>query len=92
MPCIMAYPKLAMPMMGFIMCKALQLPSRDCGYETIGRGVKIDIVGGQDGEVNVPWDMWVSSPKLRLLWKNGSFGISLGELYSALWSVSWCEV
>ena len=50
----MAYPKSTMPMMGVIMCMALQLPSRDCGYETIGRGLKINVGGRQGGRVNVP--------------------------------------
>ena len=53
---------------------------------------RIQRSGGQGGSVNAPRELGVSSPKIGLLWKNGSFGISLGELYSALWYVSWREV
>ena len=67
----MAYTKSTMPMMWVIMCMALQLSSRDGGYETIGRGVKIDVGCGKGGGVNAPRDMWVSSPKIGRSWKNG---------------------
>ena len=47
--------------------------------------------GGQGGGVNVPWETGVSSPKLGLARRYGSFVILLCELCSAPKSALWHE-
>ena len=43
-----------MKMRGVSMHKKFQLPSRICGYKTIGMGINFDVGGGQGGGVNAP--------------------------------------
>ena len=86
------YPKSTMPLMGFIMCMEVQYQITFFGFMNYRLVDRNWCSGGQGGRVNAPRELGVLSPKLGISWKNGSFGISLGELCSALWSISWCEV
>ena len=75
-----------------LMHQTFPISKRVLGFKNYRHGDKNRCCGGQGGGVNAPRDVWVSSPKLGLSSKNEPFGISLGELCSTLWSVSWHEV
>ena len=78
--------------MRFIKCMEIHYPIVFLRFMNYRLGFGIRCSSGQGGRVNAPWELVVSIPKLGLSWKNGSFGISLGELYSDLLSISWHEV
>ena len=81
-----------MPLMGFIMCMAFKCQIVILGFMNYRLGNRNRHSSGQGGGVNAPRELGVSISKIGLSWKSGSFGISLCEHVSSLWSVSWREV
>ena len=73
-----------MQMMGVSMHKAFPIPSRICGYETIGMRRNFNVGGGHAGRVNAPRYGEDSSPKLVFSWMNDSFFTIVVKLCSAL--------
>ena len=86
------YPKSTMLLIGFMKSMVINCQNVFMSFMNNRIGIGIRCSGGQGGKVNVPWDLWVSSPKLGFSRRKESFALSLGELYSVLWSISWCEV
>ena len=80
------------PLMGFIICMEFQYPIVFLRFMNYRLGVGNLHSGGQGGRVNMSQELGVSSPKLGLSWRHDSFSLSLGELCSALCTVSWREV
>ena len=85
------YPKSMIPLMGFMNCMEMNCQNVFLSFMNYGLWVGNLHSGGQGGEVNAPQELEVSSPNLGLSWRHESFALSLGELCSALWSVSWRE-
>ena len=75
-----------------LMHQTFPISKRVLGFKNYRHGDKNRRCGAQGGVVNDPMDVRVSSHNLGLSCKNEPFGISLGELYYALSSVSQHEV
>ena len=76
----MAYLMSMLPTLGFMTCMVVNCCNAIWGGINYRLWVFISHNGGQGGEFNAPWKIGISSPKLGLARRYGSFVILLSEL------------